>query len=59
MTWSICEGSTFTAGMSGGEIDFQLDVFPDDPPQHLVDALHDLIEIHHAGHSHLPPAECQ
>ena len=59
MTWSICEGSTFTAGSCRREIDFQLDVFPDDPPQHFVDALHDLVEIHNPGHCHLPAAECQ
>ena len=52
-------GVHFHRRESARQADFQLNVFPDDAPQHLVDAQNDLVEIHHAGYRHLAAAECQ
>jgi hypothetical protein len=59
ITWSMCVGSTCTGHSIGREVRFQPDIFSDDPPQHLVDTVHHVVQIDGAGSATLAPAERQ
>ena len=43
----------------GGRHSYQLDVLPDEPPQHLLEVHQDLIEIDNTEFHHLPTGEDQ
>ena len=57
MTCSRRPGSASTMSCGGGGDRDQLDVFADQPAQHLFDLQHQLVDVHHAGFERLPAAE--